>query len=611
MHALKSGPAVLEQLLLWSEAHPSSSFPGMLEVAYWSAWFGEYRGGSMADEVTDAMWSCCGFAQDAMFCALFRLLQKDAHAWLSARAVLYSVAAVGEPGWCSAWLLQGERPESIPARRVSGDLAALRGRSGGQTFNQSLPDMLSGVLTGDALSWRRDPATEITVDEGAVPLQYWLRVAFAMDPFALEAAARYVFLRMPRWGGSIKEMLEFVDQPLCARFDEIERNVLRFVAWYDEMEVDGYLLEDERVVRNQLKIGEALAKRPLPDNLRGRVHKYIAYLLAKLGRFDEAGKHYVVSAPHNHLQEWEIVRAVATWVASSERGPWLGQIAATNRLVNSPAAALYGFLCSQGWAGVEKRPEVAEGWYRRAAELTPDLSYTGFSPFKCIDDLRNIEGDQPFLPMWLRAADYGDASSQFLCGCYFDDEGNDHDRAIQYFRQAAANGHIVAMINLVSGQLKGVLNNTITGNQAGEAARDALRHLDTAVNLLRSQDELDDFSQDILSRLEGAHGWVLSNRGFPRFARLHVLPRTIEIARSGHVGAMQALGWWYGEKNTEHYNYKEAVRWTEAARHADPDDEDLESLLDAIRGKSLWRGARYRFMQRTIKREGLPGQPNV
>lgn len=606
-YAVARGAAALDDLRQWRDARPSSTFPAILEVHYWSAWFGEYRGTGLAHDVEASGWDCARVAQDALFCALFRLLAVDARAWPAVRRTFFPVAGIGEPDWCAAWLLQGSRPQAMPTHRESQGAAALLARSGANAYDERLPESLPSPLLGEALAWRRSMA-----DDEPVPLQYWLRVTFEMDPCALEAAAYYVNLRMPRWGGSIQEMLDFVDQPLCARFNETDRNVLRFFAWYDELEVDSYLLADPRVARNQLKVGEKVLKRPLPENLRGRVHKYMAYLHAKLEQSDKAGEHYALCAPYNHFEPWEVTRAIDIWMKTSPTSRWLGQMAEVNRLVSPHGAALYGLLCERGWAGVEKRPEVAEGWYERAATLSPDLSHDNVSsnsPFLSLDPLREIEGDAAFLPMWLKAAELGDASSQFLCGYHFQTKGGDRERALDWYRRAGANKHDLAMRNIVVLHIKGIREGKIAGPQADEAAQEVLLYLDNALQLLRArEDELNQFSRENLSAIKMLYADLLVRDDFPRFAREEALPRVLELAHEGHVDCMISAAWWYADEDEltdSGENYEQAVRWTEAARHADPDHERLPALIGTVWKESMIQAFRYRLVRWMVRRQGL------
>jgi TPR repeat protein len=607
--AVARGTAALEDLRQWREARPSSTFPAILEVLYWSAWFAEYRGTGMAHEVEATGWDCARVAQDALFCALFRLVAVDACAWPAVQATFHSTAAIGEPDWCAGWLLQGRRPQAMPKHRRTKGAPALLARSGANAYDDRLPQAPPAPLVGEALAWRRSMA-----DEDHVPLQYWLRVAFGMDPCALGAAVSYVNLRMPRWGGSLKEMLDFVDQPLCARFDETDRNVLRFFAWYDEMEVDGYLLEDPRVVRNQLKIGEKLLQRPLPGYLRAHAHKYVAYLHAKLEQPAEACEHYALSAPYSHFEPWEVSRATETWMLASPGNPWLGQMAEINRLVSPKAAALYGLLCERGWAGVEKRPEVAEGWYERAASLSPDLSYdcVSDSPFRSLHVLHELEGDVALLPMWLKAAELGDASSQYLSGYHFQTEGADLARALQCYRLAAANKHDGAMRNLVAVQLDVMREGTAVGAEADEIAKEVIFQLENALQrLLPREGELEPVAEDNLQASKRLYGHLLIGDEFPRFARESALPRVLQFANGGHVDSMISLAWWYADEdllNDGGADYEQAVRWTEAARHADPDHERLPALIGTVKKDSIWQSLRYRLVLRKVKREGLPAQ---
>lgn len=413
-------------------------------------------------------------------------------------------------------------------------------------------------------------------------------------------------------GPAEEVVLKPVDQPLCARFNETDRNVLRFFAWYDELEVDGYLFENPRVVRNQLKVGEKLLQRPLPENLRGRVHKFVAYLHAKLEQPAKACEHYALSAPYNHFEPWEVARAIATWMKGSPGSPWLGEMAATNRLVSPGGAALYGLLCERGWAGVEKKPEVAEGWYERAAALAPDLSHDSVSsksPFLSLDPLRALEGDAAFLPMWLKAAELGDASSQLLCGYHFQTVVGDRDRALHWYRQAAGNKHDLAMRNIVVLHTKGIREGKITGPEADEAAQEVLMRLDDALQLLLAREgELNQFSRENLDAIKMLYADLLVRDDFPRFARQAALPRVLEFAHAGHVDSMISVAWWHADEdmtNDGGADYEQAVRWTEAARHADPSHERLPALIGTVWKESMIQAFRYRLVRWMVRRQGL------
>ncbi|MGH8081515.1 MAG: DUF4034 domain-containing protein [Lysobacter sp.] len=606
-YTARSGRIALDHLRQWQAQRPDSRFTAMLEVAYWAACFEQSRGTDTADQVTPAMWAGAHAAQDMMFCALIRMLAKDRSAWPVITSVIYSVAAVGEPKWWTQWLLRGEAPQALPSHAPADGIDEGLAQSGadeaGPQYLRDQPGRLAEVLTGPALAWRRAQS-----NDRSAASQYWVRVALEMDPQALDAAIAYVAMRMPRWGGSWDEMLAFADSPLCEHFDEHDRNVLRFFAWFDELEVeDSDMLDDPRVLKHHLRLGQRLLERPLRENLRGRVHKYLAYLEAKNDRIDAACTHYALSAPHNEFQEWEIVRAVETWCASEDKGAWLGQIAEVNRLVSAQGAALYGLLCQTGWAGVAHRPEVADGWFERAAKMTPDLSDVRNSPFNALSELAAAFGDEALLPMWLKATELGDASSQFCCGNYFT---YDRVRAIQLFRLAADNHHEVAMYNVAALSLIPVRDGDIVGSQADAATADALDYLDRALarTEIMLQRDPTEFAEGQLETVKDLYGTLLRSDWPPLFARRHVLPQVLQFAGQGRINAMMSLAWWYGDKNLDAYRYDEAVRWVEAARHIDPDNEYVQKVLEFVEGDSLWSRMKFAMAQRKVKRQGLPGQ---
>lgn len=608
----RNGHTVLDRLQQWQADRPDSRFAPMLEVGYWASWFAQYRTAFTVDHVTPAMWACARTAQDALFCALIKMLSKDPTAWPPLISVLYTVAALGEPEWWQRWLLNGERPASLPSRGRGDEIDARLMQSGadaiGAQYCATLPDRLPEPLTADTLTWRREQG-----DERSAVLQYWVRVAFVMDPHALDAAVAYVSLRMPRWGGSWEDMLAFADSPLCDRYEERDRNVLRFFAWFDELEVDDSdRLADPRVLKHHLRLGHRLLERPLPDNLRGRVHKYLAYLESRNGRIDAACAHYASSAPHNHYEDWAISRAISTWCDSQDQGPWLGRIAEVNRLVSAHGAALYGLLCLNGWAGVAHRPDVADGWFTQAVDMTADLADVPSSPFTGLSKFAEHFTPEALLPMWLKAAELGVASAQFCCGNHFMDVA-DPSRAIRYFRQAADNRHEVAMYNVAALSMKSIREGEVAGAQVEAVAADALSYLDKA--LARSEALVEahctEFGLEQLENVNSLCGSLLHSDWPPLPVRKHVLPHVLKYAHEGRVDSMISLAWWYGDKTLDAYRHEEAVRWIEAARHIDPDNEYLHKVRAFVEGDSLWSKLKFALAQRKAMREGLPGQSDT
>jgi len=615
-HALEHGRDALAQLRQWQAQRPDSRFPAMLEVAYWAAWFGEYRTTATADRVTAAMRASARTAQDAMLCAVLRMLDSGRGEWPAITSVLYAQAAFGEPKWLRRWLLKGERPDALPRHGESAEaeiqagIEAMLAPSGAAEelpqYLRELPQRLPSPLTAEPLAWRREQP-----DQDPVALQYWLRVAFALDPHALDAAAAYVSLRMPRWGGSWEEMLAFADSPLCAGFDEHDRNVLRFFAWFDELEVDDSdALSDPRVLRHHLRLGQQLLERPLAENLRGRVHKYLAYLEARNERIDAACAHYAHSAPHNHYEQWALVRAVSTWCASAERGPWLGKIAEVNRLVDAHGAALYGLLSLNGWAGIERDAQVAQGWFERAAAMTADRSAVTDSPFNALAPMGETLGSDALLPMWLTAAALGDASAQFSCGSYFNDERNDTPRALEFYRQAADNRHEVAMFNVAWLAMAPVREGAVSGAQAESIAGDALDHLERARARIEDvlQEEYTDFNLQLLDRIQEYFGVILHSDWPPLSARRRAAPHVLEFANDGRLNSMVSLAWWHGDKTLPQFQYDEAVYWIEAARHLEPDSQYVQNVLDFVEGDSFFGRMKFAMAQNRARRRGLPGQ---
>jgi hypothetical protein len=613
-HSLTQGPVALEQLRAWRAARPDSPFPLLLEASYWSAWFQEYRSTSTVDAITDVMWACAHTAQDALLCVLLEGLSKARAEtlWPAFSGVIYSVAAVGEPQWWDEWLTTGQRPTSLAAHD-GGDpdeVAAMLARSGaehvpGSGFCQRLPDTLPAMLTGECLAWRQS-------QQGPL-IQYWLRVALSLHGHALEIAICYVQLRMPRWGGSIEEMLAFADSPLCAHFDEAERDILRFFAWFDDFEVDEYLLHEHAgLAQQQLRVGKKLLERPLPDNLRGRVHKYMAHLWVVIGRADKACQHYAASAPCNRFDDGQVNEAIEAWAQSDREGSWLGQMAAFNRLTNAQGAALYGFLCAHGLAGVERRADVAEEWYRYAVSRASDPADVVASPFNSLSPLGELYGDEAMASMWVTAAQLGDASSQFKAGNHFDHLG-DRMTGLHYFRMAADNQHESAAMNVAALLVRPIIDDDWQGAEADEATREAVMFANRSLELARQKverrpgGESGAYFREFLGTIQKFCCALLSHSALPIHVRHDMLPTVTNLGQGGYFKAMKTLAQWHGDRESRYFDFREAVRWIEAARRVDPEDEHVVELLQDIQGTGLFARIRYGRMRDAVVREGLPG----
>lgn len=100
---------------------------------------------------------------------------------------------------------------------------------------------------------------------------------------------------------------------------------------------------------------------------------------------------------------------------------------------------------------------------------------------------------------------------------------------------------------------------------------------------------------------------ILTHSALPAHIRRDILPTVSDLGEGGYFKAMKVLAQWYGDRASKDFEFRQAVRWIEAARRVDPEDEWVVELLQDLQGTGFFARIRYGVARRTVMRDGLPG----
>ncbi|MDO5692572.1 MAG: DUF4034 domain-containing protein [Pseudomonadota bacterium] len=598
----------------WQAARPDSFWAPLLRVVHWCGVGWDYRGEGWAGSVGEQQWQAAAYANHAgcvlAMDYLSRQAADDSRLWLLMRSIVNMVGGFEEPQWLTDWLDSGQRPASaVFELDESPELRQLLASRGLDRLElPPLPAQMPACL--QPFLPLRAERHEHAQDEA----WFWMRVAHGLKRPAVEAIASYANFILPRWGGSWDEILALADAPYLSDLSEEEKGFIRYYAWSDELDPVNAEGDDEdpRYLKQVIAKAEAVLKRPLADNLRGRIHRSLAKLCQQAGRpAEEVAAHYRVTAPLNWVEGDDVRMALTFWLEHDRQGTWLAQMASLNKLRQPQAAVLYGFLCENGWAGLPQNLSVARQWYDHARRLLPPEPYPCDCPFEPVISPLEDAGEQDrVLGLMREAADHGYSLQQLKLGAYYQDAGShfDLEKSQHYSRLAADNNCGAAISNMA----------VLTHDQAElpdlpEAQERAWRHQSFEwmlryLDRMAEEEELSDmearYVDGFLNRL--ANGLV--NQPADPVVVQRVLPCVREYGDRGHVWCMCAVSRFYVDDSHPLYDYAEAVRWCEGVRRVDPEDEFVQGTIEMVEGTSLIKKGRYALAARRFKAADLPGQ---
>ena len=608
---LNQGPLALKHIEDWSKAYPESIYPYLMKVRYWGFWSAEYRGGTWANQVTEDMWDCAREAQKQVYVTAMQALTFSSDCWSVAIHLLNTAARLDERQWFEKWFSKQKTPQNLrhiikPSYK---ELAALSGLHADLALQ--LPEQIPELLV---------PYIELrnSLDLPQKASALWLKVFIDQSKFGLVAAIDYCFYLLPRWGYSYEVITRFIQSDWCQHFSEIEKNELNFVMWYDSVE-DSYSSEQTGEIKKHIQIAQDLLKRPLSDANRAKIYLRLAYFYWLLNESDpKILECYLHTVDEDIFDEYELRRAIEYWYKHARSNDFLGKIAISNRKILASASVLYGLLAQHGWSGIEKNPLVSQSWYEFAMTLEKPKKfpegddccfYRVFKPFDAQEDYPLV------IDMLHRASDLGYVNPSFTCGYIHSREDSslyDVDIAKKYSTKAAEQGHYIAMYNVGVNYLNRGIKESET--QPYPLLKQSLDFFEkTRIGLEKSRKdgtyEYEELESDIIDLYADR---MFYYSFYPDLGDT-IIPLLIEQGWNRHIKAMTALARLYADQadRPHYFNYPEAVKWCEAARLQDPENEDVMGAIDVVEQDSMKNILKYQFAVDKISADQMPGRQDV
>ncbi len=222
-----AGTEGLRLIKTWQQARPHSTHAWLAEAQYWNhrAWL--YRSYGWANDTTHAMWLCAGACNEQMVIATLKAIDCDPRQWMAALLTSTNSKVFGQPAWLAAHL-NGDSVAGIPLmialknyhRRSPQEVEALMAYSG-LSFEHAICPVLP----------RPNILPEYDDDGGQ---KYWLSVCLTIFPHTFYPFVEYIPFRMPRWGGSHKEISELLDSVTCKHLSTEEHDYMDLLLWWDD-----------------------------------------------------------------------------------------------------------------------------------------------------------------------------------------------------------------------------------------------------------------------------------------------------------------------------------------------------------------------------------------
>ncbi|MBA6118290.1 DUF4034 domain-containing protein [Pseudomonas putida] len=220
------GSKTLSQTLkAWIDACPKAYHPQVVMGFHCLSRACHIRGAVAANDVSEAHWLAAEQACEMATAHFLRAMERSTQPVAAAIGMLRISAHFREPGWLVE-LFHGQaarfRPSAhadVEVQEAAAPLLVKYGLAPLVALPQGLPSCLSARLPGTQES---APA-------------YWLRHALAWLPGCFEAVEARAAYLTPRWGGSYEAIEALASSPVCQRWNEMQRNALRWLAVEDQL----------------------------------------------------------------------------------------------------------------------------------------------------------------------------------------------------------------------------------------------------------------------------------------------------------------------------------------------------------------------------------------
>jgi len=357
----------LEILSDWAQQCPQSYHAHVLLGMFWHEQAWKIRQGHGAETVEDSQWLgaqlCCDYAVLAFLRAI-ELHSRPTHAF---RHLMNLTGGFGEPYWLRD-LFAGNAP--LPLHE--------KFNIAGSQVWQTGVGYLHAMGVEPVTHWPQNlPAVlNHSRKEGEEPLDYWLRMAMSVRHNDVGSMESYLIFHSAAWGGDDTQQLAIIDGPLCAEFDEDERNHFRANALIDALSGEIADRDAERALILQQQLQQLLMQ-PLADATRIRLLDLYGTCAAYWQDNDQAGldvynQLFAVSpqAMPGHFAAMFISRAV---LANGEEQGLATLTSLLIRAINHPdnpvLVAYAATAVHYGLYGLPLQAELSHGLMDHAASL--------------------------------------------------------------------------------------------------------------------------------------------------------------------------------------------------------------------------------------------------
>lgn len=356
----------LDILSDWAQQCPQSYHAHVLLGMFWheQAWVIRNANG---EHVEDSQWLgaqlCCDYAVLAFLRAI-ELHPRPTHAF---RHLMNLSGGFGEPYWLRD-LFAGKSP--LPLHE--------KFNIAGSQVWQTGVGYLHAIGVEPATHWPQSlpAALQQTRKADEEALDYWLRMAMSVRHSDVGSMESYLIFHSAAWGGDDSQQMAIIDGPLCAEFDEDERNHFRANALIDALSGEIADKDSERAQHLQAQLHHLLAQ-PLPDATRIRLLDLYGTCAAYWQDDDQAGldiydQLFAVSpqAMPGHFAAMFISRAVLA--NEQQQGlPTLTSllIRAINQPENPVLVAYAATAVQYGLYGLPQQPELSDDLLDHAVRL--------------------------------------------------------------------------------------------------------------------------------------------------------------------------------------------------------------------------------------------------
>lgn len=614
-----AGTEGLRLIKTWQQARPHSTHAWLAEAQYWNhrAWL--YRSYGWANDTTHAMWLCAGACNEQMVIATLKAIDCDPRQWMAALLTSTNSKVFGQPAWLAAHL-NGDSVAGIPLmialknyhRRSPQEVEALMAYSG-LSFEHAICPVLP----------RPNILPEYDDDGGQ---KYWLSVCLTIFPHTFYPFVEYIPFRMPRWGGSHKEISELLDSVTCKHLSTEEHDYMDLLLWWDDyrdVSIEDIAPEEQQYA---IDLAENIAQHAQFQECR---HNALEWLLACYNKQNDHDKLWCCIQRavmedmklNNYYTAYAIKFALSYYPDSF----WIYNFICQNSQNTTYATPVIyrGFFQREGILGFEKDEGQGDAWLEKASDIKYNHNWRS-----AIKDLSWFDLSDYFIPLATIGKQRNIPAALNLVALeYLDKEDNtklpyEPSTALEYFRRA---------LKILQDDLNfhSSVSYPLVKNYGYSEHQQDLQNIYFSIAIcyqaLNKQEISKEtraiYEKNLLDNLFLAHeaghekAWGLFLLNFFEvkelsLAHLH-LQQVQEEANKGTLEAMITLSRLYGNKEDEKlFNMKLSARWTHFAESLYPDNEIIADCLYHLHFSSLWKRCRYAWYTFRIPASELPGQVN-